>query len=235
MISAEEDQISFRALVPIKAGDPITTVYNFKQLCHRSTQVRQEYLKEHYFFNCSCQRCISPNEHSTYVSAIKCSAENCDGYLLPLDPLNIKSDFSCDSPLCWKIMSHDKVQVILATFSKKLEQYPYKDAMRGLGKEMAETKRVIVALKKLVGKFSGHHLHPNHYLILEAEWKIMQNCYYYIMNVKQWTPDVVELMIKTGNKHLTIFNKLAPGINRRRGKVVLGRWPLYLSFDVLEF
>lgn len=220
VIPSKDDQIRFRALIPIKTGDVITTVYNSKQLCQQGTHARQTFLNDHYSFHCTCPRCNDPTELQTYISAVKCTAENCTGYLLPLEPANLTSSLKCDLETCGKIETHKKLQQILNVVSQKLENFPYKDPMRALAKQMTDTKRAIVGLKRLVDKYSRTHLHSNHYLLLDAEWKIMQNCYYYIMNVKQWAPDVVDLLINTGRKHLVLFDTLAPGISRRRGIIL---------------
>ncbi|ODN01047.1 Protein msta, isoform B [Orchesella cincta] len=220
VIPSEEDHIRFRALVPIKAGDLITTVYNYKKLCHKSTICRQPFLSDHYFFSCSCERCLDPSELNTFLSAVKCPSEKCDGYLLPIEPNKSNSVWTCNSSTCDMIETNTWVEEITESITRKFEPFPYKDPMRGLAKQMTETKRHIVGLKKLVDRYSGSHVHPNHYLLLNAEWKIMQNCYYYIMNVKHWSPDVIDLIVSIGKKHLEIFDKLSPGVSRRRGYIL---------------
>lgn len=52
-------------------------------------------------FLCACDRCADPTENSTYLSAICCPENSCDGFVLPIEPINFKSNAKCNC--CGKI------------------------------------------------------------------------------------------------------------------------------------
>ncbi|XP_055712974.1 SET domain-containing protein SmydA-8 isoform X2 [Phlebotomus papatasi] len=47
-------------------------------------------------FMCNCSRCIDPTEGGTYLSALRCPKDPCQGRLLPLKPLELGSPWACD-------------------------------------------------------------------------------------------------------------------------------------------
>lgn len=225
MIPAEEDQLRFRALVPIQAGEQITIMYNYKQLCHQGTAFRQKFLQDRYFFRCTCSRCQDPWELETSISGVRCSSDGCEGYYYQVSPSGgTLASWSCGT--CGDTATSSKIGDIVTGVNEKLEAYPYKDPMGGMVSQLTETKRSILGLKRIVESHATSRLHPNHYILLHAEWKIIQNCYHYIMNMKKWAPDVVDLIISLGKKHLEIFDKLSPGMSRRRGASLLSLFHL---------
>ena len=46
---------------------------------------RQEFLLDHWYFTCQCQRCRDPTEFGTNTSGLPCTVTDCSGLLLPLD------------------------------------------------------------------------------------------------------------------------------------------------------
>ena len=65
------------------------------------TKVKRQFLQTrrkdffgHWQFNCHCQRCCSPTEMDTYLSAVRCPDR--DGYLLPVQPTLKGSVWQCD-------------------------------------------------------------------------------------------------------------------------------------------
>lgn len=70
-------------------------------------------------FHCTCERCADPTEKSTYLSAIRCVDKSCNGIVLPIEPINIKTDAKCDR--CENICDFKRLlqtQDILATITK---------------------------------------------------------------------------------------------------------------------
>ena len=58
------------AAVDIKKDEEIFTSY---LKVTASTTARHKNLKEFWYFECSCQRCLDPSENESYVGAILCS------------------------------------------------------------------------------------------------------------------------------------------------------------------
>ncbi|CAL8089881.1 unnamed protein product [Orchesella dallaii] len=94
-----QDTLDFylRASAPIKTGERITISFVDPLL---GTWDRRKRLWEEKYLVCTCSRCSDPGELSTFFSAIKCPGEDgktggesigviceCEGYLLPTDPL----------------------------------------------------------------------------------------------------------------------------------------------------
>lgn len=70
-------------------------------------------------FLCTCQRCIDPTEKSTYLSAIHCVDKSCNGMVLPIEPIDFKTDAKCGA--CAKICDNKRLlqtQNMLATITK---------------------------------------------------------------------------------------------------------------------
>ena len=90
-MSRTDHSIKVNAQKSIKKGEEITIHYlsfiygNIK---------RKKAMRNNWFFDCTCTRCQDPTEMGSYLSATKCSeCEN--GYMLPIDPMNLSSDWHC--------------------------------------------------------------------------------------------------------------------------------------------
>lgn len=78
---------------PIKNGEQIFMTYS--QLLW-GTSSRRMHLMFSKHFRCMCDRCIDSTEYSTNLSAIRCSDRSCIGLVLPIDPINLKSNGKCN-------------------------------------------------------------------------------------------------------------------------------------------
>ena len=88
----------------------------------------------------------------TFVSALIC--EVCEeDYLLPTEPLNLFSPWTCGS--CDFFMNSVDVEAKVDTIEDELSE--------------ATTKRDLRSLENFVQHYSGTILHPNHYLLLLAK------------------------------------------------------------------
>lgn len=59
------------------------------------TNTRRMHMMVSKQFFCACSRCADPTELSTNLSAIRCQNKPCTGFLLPIEPINFKSDAKC--------------------------------------------------------------------------------------------------------------------------------------------
>lgn len=103
-------------------------------------------------FDCDCSRCQDPTELDTFVSALVC--EVCEeDYLLPTEPLNYLSPWTCGS--CDFFMNATEAEAKVDAIEDELS--------------LATSKRDLKALEDFVQHYSGKILHPNHYLLLLAK------------------------------------------------------------------
>lgn len=102
----ESLEFYLRASAPIKTGERITITFVDPSL---GTWLRRERLWQEKYLSCSCSRCSDPTESCTFFSAIKCPGQRdgaqderqnssgcdggatceCEGYILPTDPLAV--------------------------------------------------------------------------------------------------------------------------------------------------
>lgn len=119
-----------RASTPIKTGERITITYVDPLL---GTRERRDLLWKEKYLSCSCTRCCDPTENSTLFSAIKCRGKKehatvtvpsksgsdgcgvireCEGYVLPTDPLAVPytSCYSscCSTPASGQVQERDR-------------------------------------------------------------------------------------------------------------------------------
>jgi len=110
---------------------------------------------------CSCRRCKDPTEFGSFFSGIKCKQcdiSQSDGYLLPIDPSNILSDWDCQNKAC---KARSKGQVIHEEVNKlhsKIKLYQ-NDYWQMVGFVFENNIKV---------------LHPNHFLLFKACWSCLE-------------------------------------------------------------
>lgn len=67
---------------------------SYSQLLWATNTRRMHMILSKQFF-CLCNRCADPTEMSTNLSAIRCQNKPCAGFLLPIEPINFKSNAKC--------------------------------------------------------------------------------------------------------------------------------------------
>jgi len=97
-----------QAKFDIKAGEAITTSYLRPD---QGTFARRQFLYNKWKFWCECHRCSDPSELGAFSAGILCNSNSCDGVLLPINPLEESSDWSCD--LCQTISSWSQISDLL--------------------------------------------------------------------------------------------------------------------------
>lgn len=85
-------RISVMAVTGIKKGEHLSMMYTHPLW---STKNRRQHLLSTKYFSCSCERCADPTELGTHLSTLKCPVDG--GFLLPKDPLDFETEWSCDS------------------------------------------------------------------------------------------------------------------------------------------
>jgi len=142
-------RLETRAVVPIKAGECITTHYVSPLLPVNS---RRDKLRERWFFDCLCSRCSSPTDHGAYTSALRC--DECKGFLLPNRELEKDTVYRCN--MCGKEQPSSYVERHVQSLSPLVEALKV-FALSGTSEE-----------EDLVDTLS-RTLHPHHHLILELK------------------------------------------------------------------
>ena len=145
-------KICVKARRDIEAEEEITVQYTTSIL---GTHKRRKKLKSEFYFDCMCRRCKDVTECGTFVSAIVCEAcgENSRHYMLPSDPLDDHSIWSC---------SHCDFTLDVEVVARKVD---------GIQDEISEItmKHDTKLIEKFVEDYSNTILHPNHYLLLLAK------------------------------------------------------------------
>ncbi|CAL8113483.1 unnamed protein product [Orchesella dallaii] len=228
-ISISEDHKMFvRSSVPIKKGEIITTSYA-NQL--RGTRERRAFLKETKYFDCVCGRCEDRTEFATYLSGVKCT-ECATGYLLPKEPLSVNStEWTCtNAPEVHVpnsgdgILSNSKHSAISCNKTMKEEQIYtiLKKAHRDIEESSRSTAGSPVSrLERLLKKYSGKILHPNHSLLLTVI-KDLNYAYAELHVGVDSSKDEVDLDRLNRSKALCMqllsaLDMIDPGLTRPRG------------------
>lgn len=98
---------------PIKKDEQIFISYS--QMLWGTNTRRMHLMVSKQFF-CACSRCSDPTENATNLLAMRCQDKTCNGFLLPLDPTNFKSDAQCTE--CQQICEWKRFLQIQEMFAK---------------------------------------------------------------------------------------------------------------------
>ncbi|XP_011863155.1 PREDICTED: protein msta, isoform B-like isoform X2 [Vollenhovia emeryi] len=85
-------RITVYAVTSIEKGEHLSTMYTHALW---ATRARREHLLATKYFACRCKRCADPTELGTHLGSLNCPCKN--GLMLPNDPLNPNTDWSCDA------------------------------------------------------------------------------------------------------------------------------------------
>jgi len=116
-------------------------------------------------FICQCYRCKDPTELGTFIGALKC--DDCeydedDSYMLPLEPTNPDSIWSCLR--CKSTMSVQKVCKVITKIERQFERI--KNSSYSSEDEISE-------LEELYESSLDEYLHKNHYLLHDISLRIV--------------------------------------------------------------
>jgi hypothetical protein len=128
------------------------------------TAARREHLMASKYFGCKCERCKDPTELGTFFSGLKCLGPDdgppCDGYVLPVDPLEVNSAWACN-----------KCQVPITNTAE------ISAMIDGIGYELEETRNpktiTVKGLEELHEKLA-FVLHPNHFHMFNLKHSLIQ-------------------------------------------------------------
>jgi hypothetical protein len=204
---------------PIKAGELLTHPYVDLML---GTPDRRRQLKDQFYFDCSCHRCADPTELGTFFSALKCP-ECKPGYLLPVNPLDYTTSWKCNNnqnsnssnPPSGESSSNCNTDnqgcecVKPSEFERELVsqiQSEKKTTLEML--EFGSNLAVIGGLARILGKYRGKKVHPNHHTIVDVEYNLVKR----MARVSKPTPDIVHELKRLIHKFLDISEVFYPGM-----------------------
>ena len=149
----KDHKLELVAQSEIKMGDQVSTRYTTPQL---GSFQRVSDIQKTWHFTCGCARCQDPTEFGTMMSAVRCTVEGCQGYLLPKCPTLIGSPWRCRT--CPKTVGISGIQPIMKTVLEDIAKHRDED-----------NESLLNLIKK-----QEELVHPNHYLIMGIREIIIQ-------------------------------------------------------------
>ena len=141
------------AQTKISAGEEITNPY---MSTDKPTYIRRPYLREKWFFDCTCSRCSDPTELGSHMSSLLCTRSKCRGSAVPSHPLDYQSDWVCLS--CGAVTCLDRVQSVLESAAQLM-------ATR------VEEEDVVQHYERVIHQLSSQ-LHPYNHLMIDVKQKL---------------------------------------------------------------
>ncbi|XP_014600926.1 PREDICTED: protein msta, isoform B-like [Polistes canadensis] len=186
------------AVRPISAGEEITMTYID---LFWDTILRRQVLSVTKNFCCRCKRCSDPTECGSLFGALYCAADYCSGILLPRDPLNNESLWTCNKcQISIKLRQINSIRSGLSSILHENISKPPRKLLKFLQRELS----ILVP--------------PSNYLIAEIKYTIIS--YFGKIEDLLWADlSDDELAIKASfcTDLLSILNILGSGQCRRRG------------------
>ncbi|KAJ6633770.1 SET domain-containing protein SmydA-8, isoform A [Pseudolycoriella hygida] len=187
-----------RAAVPIPKGEEIMLAYTD---FFWPTSLRWKYLKMTKQFECSCFRCLDSTELDSTLSALKCIDEKCVGYLLPDDPLDLESFWTCHK--CMKKISFlqaNAIRLQIKETVKEVLRKSHKEVLSFIESELIHlvplTNYVTLDLKFQIVSYFGR--------IDDLPWKDLTN-------------EELDFKAKYCNDLILVLDRLTGGDSQKKG------------------
>lgn len=148
-------------------------IFEGELICHAyvdlmlGTPQRRRLLRNLFYFDCTCERCVDPTELGTYFSALKCTQCK-SGYLLPENPLQYKSNWVCNNiSTCHETKSYKYEREIVQQITKEEKQ---------VGEQIPVNSNLIIIRNymKVLKKYRKL-LHENHYTLVNIEHVLLRH------------------------------------------------------------
>ncbi|XP_046822399.1 SET domain-containing protein SmydA-8-like [Vespa crabro] len=108
--------VNVLAVTSIKKGEHLSTCYTHALW---STRARRRHLLATKYFSCSCERCADPTELGTHLGTLRCPY-NDGGFILPRDPLDFETEWSCDT--CKNTLRSSEVGQLMDRLEEEVEE-----------------------------------------------------------------------------------------------------------------
>lgn len=196
------------ASLPIPEGTQIHTTY--ANVCEGTVE-RREVLEDHYYFACACKRCSSPTEFGTYFSSLKCVSCS-SGFLVSGDPFDNNAVWICSNKC-----RESKKDLRYAEFVPKINRI--RKEINAAEMEYG-IESCIEKYQEILDTYKGKILHPNHWFVIDIEFKLMQRIVSYLNRVrKEEQNEMLKRLIELAQHCLDVADVIQPGLNSYRGKV----------------
>ncbi len=160
---------------------------------HICSLLRRPQLKDNWYFDCRCRRCVDPTELGTFLDAIRC--RKCpSGHLLPRE-----LTWVCDR--CPSTRSKESVQQLIGSLLDEKDSLDRSD---------------LAAYLSFSNK-AGRHLHQNHY-ILNACRRWILPLYCRVPANSEITNDMLKRKIDMSERYLYVLDRVEAGLTKNRGK-----------------
>ena len=186
------NQMVLKAATDIAEGEHVSTMYT--KILY-GTAARRKDLLENKYFLCSCNRCADTTELGTYLSALRCLRCSGDGFILPIDPLSLDSDWKCNS--CASSMSASEAESRTKEVEEAVEQLI-----------ATPTEKV---LEKLISESVATKVHPNHFSLFKARHTLLQ---LYGRTSQVFSSDILKKKEKMCQDFLDICSLIDPSLSR---------------------
>ncbi|CAG7732485.1 unnamed protein product [Allacma fusca] len=198
------------------------------------TLVRRAVLENKYLRPCSCSRCLDPTEWETFLMAVRCKREGCEGYLLITQPLQEEKLLKWECLECNTSLKHETVLHTIQLVTEKLNQ------ARSLGMKQNPVQQIRTILEVIY--FSErNYLHQNHFLLLSAIIYVSQ--LFLTMFMTSFKPGtslnkeqlgISQDLIPLVKRLYKIIQVLNPGKSQLRGKIMLHLYALSYSSTMIN-
>jgi len=214
----EDLTVDVRAVVAIPQGTEISKAYVSSL---ETTQLRQEKLKQGWYFTCSCLRCEDPLEGLSFMSSVACLRCR-QGLLLSSNTLDPEADWVCGD--CGVVKTGESIE--------KLNQY--------FVAAILEARDDCMTLDNLLEK-AVKMFHPWHHVATLARIKL--NTAFLRLGARN--PDNAEVELLMRRKELLddihqVIEVIEPGLTQRRGLSLFERSVCHLQlgrelYDMKKF
>ncbi|ODM98778.1 Protein msta, isoform A [Orchesella cincta] len=200
------------ASLAIPEGGQIHTTY--ANVCE-GTMERREVLQDHYFFSCVCKRCSDPTEFGTYFSSLKC--QDCtSGFLLSENPLDNSASWTCTEK-CEESRKDKKYSEFIPKINRIRKEV-------NAAEMEYRVEDCIEKYTEILETYKGKVLHPNHWLVIDTEFKLMLRIASYLTPTsrakKEEQGELLRKLIELAQHCLRVADVIQPGLNSYRGELI---------------
>ena len=210
-VKKRDHTVEVRAKRGIRAGEEICIQY---LLDTQPTRLRRQLIARKWLFLCSCGRCSDRTEAGTFLDGLQCQARSCQGRVLPVSPLETKTQYSCDQ--CQAETSHTEVDTILHQAES--------EACKRVGAE-----RAIQHMESVIEKYGDILLETN-YVMTNIKMKL--GCLYGNLPpssvLAKMSPEELQRKLDYCKQGLAIINTLD------EGNIGENTWKLRLEKEILR-
>ena len=155
-----ELRLEIVALSEIPDGEEISNSYLGTDF--QPTEARRSYLRENWYFDCRCLRCLDPTECGSHLSSLVCPKPKCGQPVSSTNPLSNSAEWMCS--FCSHTLSPNTVKSKLHVFEELIKRSP-EIIDQDLVSQVEHYERVLHQM--------SFHLHQNHHLQIIVKQRLI--------------------------------------------------------------